>query len=52
MGVIGVGNMCEDVVRRAVAFGMKIIGTDLREMAVAFITETGVKMVPMEDLFE
>jgi D-3-phosphoglycerate dehydrogenase len=52
IGVIGVGNVGKAVVRRAAAFGMKIIGNDLLEMPVEFITETGIKMVPKEDLLE
>jgi D-3-phosphoglycerate dehydrogenase len=52
IGVIGVGNVGKAVVRRAAAFGMKIIGNDLLEMPVEFITETGIKIVPKEDLLE
>ena len=52
LGVIGVGNVGMAIVRRAVAFGMKILGNDLLEMPVEFISETGIKMVSKEDLLE
>jgi D-3-phosphoglycerate dehydrogenase len=50
LGVIGVGNVGKAVVRRAVAFGMKIFGNDPLEMPVGFIRETGIKMVSKKDL--
>jgi D-3-phosphoglycerate dehydrogenase len=52
LGVIGVGNVGKAVVRRAVAFGMKIFGNDLLEMPVEFIAATGIKMVSKKDLLE
>ena len=52
LGVIGVGNVGKAIVRRAVAFGMKILGNDLLEMPVEFTTETGIKMVSKENLLE
>ena len=50
LGVIGVGNVGKTVVRRAMAFGLKIVGTDLVEMPSEFLSETGIEMVSKEDL--
>jgi len=50
LGIIGVGDVGKAIVRRAVAFGMKIVGNDLVDMPVEFITATGIKMVSKEDL--
>lgn len=50
LGVIGVGNVGKAVVRRAVAFGMRVVGNDLVEMPAQFLAETGVEMVSKEDL--
>ena len=50
LGVIGVGNVGKAVVRRAVAFGMKVYGNDLVEMPETFLAETGIHMVTKERL--
>ena len=50
LGVIGVGNVGKVVVRRAIAFGMKVLGNDLVEMPAEFLAETGIEMVPREEL--
>jgi len=50
LGVIGVGNVGKAVVRRAVAFGMPVLGNDLLEMPDDFLVETGIEMVSKEDL--
>lgn len=50
LGVIGVGNVGKTVVRRANAFGMKIVGNDLVEMPSEFLSETGIKMNSKENL--
>lgn len=52
LGVIGVGNVGKAVVRRAVAFGMHILGNDLVEMPSDFLVETGIKMVTKEILLQ
>lgn len=50
LGVIGVGNVGKSVVRRAIAFGMRVLGNDLVEMPATFLAETGIKMVSKEEL--
>ncbi|UCF42342.1 MAG: phosphoglycerate dehydrogenase [Planctomycetota bacterium] len=50
LGVIGVGNVGKEVVRRATAFGMRVVGNDIVEMPVGFLTETGIEMVWREEL--
>jgi D-3-phosphoglycerate dehydrogenase len=50
LGVIGVGNVGKAVIRRAIAFGMRVLGNDLLEMPEDFIRETGIQMVEKDDL--
>lgn len=50
LGVIGVGNCGKAVVRRAVAFGMRVLGHDLVEMPADFLAATGIEMVTREKL--
>jgi D-3-phosphoglycerate dehydrogenase / 2-oxoglutarate reductase len=50
LGVIGVGNVGKTVVRRAVAFKMRILGHDVVDMPADFVTETGIEMVSKEEL--
>lgn len=50
LGVIGVGNVGKAVVRRAVAFGLEVIGNDPVDMPEPFVTETGIRMVSKETL--
>lgn len=50
LGVIGVGNVGKAVIRRAHAFGMKILGNDIVEIAPDFVLEHGVEMTGLEDL--
>jgi D-3-phosphoglycerate dehydrogenase len=50
LGVIGVGNCGKAILRRAKAFGMRLIGNDIIEIAPDFILENGVEMVSLEDL--
>lgn len=51
LGVIGVGHVGKAVVRRAIAFGMKVLGNDIVEMPLEFIAETGIEMVAKDELF-
>ena len=50
LGVIGVGNCGKAVLRRGRAFGMRLLGTDIVEVAPDFILENGVEMVNLEEL--
>lgn len=50
LGVIGVGNVGKAVLRRARAFGMKLLGNDIIPIAPDFILENGVEMTSLEDL--
>ena len=50
LGVIGLGNIGKAVIRRARAFGMKLLGTDIVPIATDFIAEMGVEMTSLEDL--
>lgn len=50
LGVIGVGNIGKAVLRRARAFGMKLLGNDIVSIAPDFIAENGVEMTSLEDL--
>jgi phosphoglycerate dehydrogenase-like enzyme len=50
LGVIGVGRIGKAVVRRAVAFGMRVLGNDVVEMPADFVVDTGIIMVSKNDL--
>jgi len=52
LGVIGVGNIGKAVVRRAVAFGMMVLGYDPVPVPESFLAETGLKLVSMHDLLK
>ena len=50
LGVIGVGSIGKEVVRRAVAFGMGVIGNDIVEMPASLLADTGIGMVTKMEL--
>jgi D-3-phosphoglycerate dehydrogenase len=50
LGVVGVGTIGKAVVRRARAFGMKLLGNDIVEIDHVFITETGIQMTSLDSL--
>lgn len=50
LGVIGVGNCGKAVLRRAAAFGMELLGTDIAPIAPDFIAEYRVQMTSLDDL--
>jgi D-3-phosphoglycerate dehydrogenase / 2-oxoglutarate reductase len=49
-GVVGVGTIGKTVIRRARAFGMKLLGNDIVAIDHVFIAETGVEMTTLDDL--
>jgi len=51
IGVIGVGNVGKAVLRRARAFGSRLLGNDIVDIAREFVEEVGVEMVDKEALF-
>ena len=50
LGVIGVGNIGKAVTRRAKAFGMKVLGTDIIDVDHVFVSETGIEMTTLHQL--
>ena len=52
LGVVGVGNCGKAVVRRAMAFGMRVLGNDIVEVSPDFISSTGIEMMPLPALLK
>lgn len=50
LGVVGMGSIGREVVRRAVAFGMVPVGHDIAEISPSFVAETGLRTVGLEEL--
>ena len=50
LGVVGVGNCGKAVLRRARAFGMRLLGCDIVAVAPDFLVENRVEMVSLEEL--
>jgi len=50
LGVIGVGNVGQAVLRRARGFGMELLGNDIMDIAPDFLLENGVEMTGLQDL--
>jgi D-3-phosphoglycerate dehydrogenase len=50
LGVIGVGNVGKAVLRRARAFGLRLLGSDIAPVAPDFIIEQGVSLLSLADL--
>lgn len=50
LGVVGVGRIGKAVIRRARAFGMKILGNDIIPIDPVFLSMNNVKMTSLEDL--
>lgn len=52
LGIVGVGDVGKALVRRAIAFGMRVVGNDLVEMPPDFLSETNIEMVSKEALLQ
>lgn len=52
LGVVGTGHCGKAVVRRAVAFGMRVLGHDPAPMPEEFLASTGIRMVPLDKLLQ
>ncbi len=50
LGIIGIGNIGKAVTRRAKAFGMKVLGTDIVDIDHVFVSESGIEMTNLEYL--
>lgn len=50
LGIIGIGNIGKAVARRATAFGMKVLGTDIIDIDHVFISESGIEMTDLASL--
>ena len=50
LGVVGVGDCGKAVVRRAVSFGMRVLGNDIVELPADFVSTTGLEVVALEEL--
>lgn len=52
LGVVGVGTIGKAVLRRAHAFGMKLIGNDIVSIPPDFLLENAVEMTSLADLLQ
>jgi phosphoglycerate dehydrogenase-like enzyme len=50
LGVVGIGDCGKAVVRRALAFGMRVFGNDIVTLPPAFLQHTPIEMVPLNQL--
>jgi D-3-phosphoglycerate dehydrogenase len=50
LGIVGLGNIGREVARRAAVFGMNIVATDIRPVEARFLSSTGTRMVPLDEL--
>jgi D-3-phosphoglycerate dehydrogenase len=50
LGVVGVGRIGKAVLRRASAFGMRLLGNDILEVDPHFVNDFRVEILPLEEL--
>jgi D-3-phosphoglycerate dehydrogenase len=50
IGIVGVGNIGKEVARRAMAFGMTILGNDIKPIDKHFLSATTLQMTSLADL--
>ena len=50
LGVVGVGAIGKEVLRRARGFRMRLLGNDILEVPPAFVLEVGVEVTGLQDL--
>ena len=50
LGIIGIGNIGKAITRRAKAFGMKVLGTDIVDVDHVFVNESGIEMTDLHSL--
>lgn len=50
LGVVGIGKIGRAIIRRARAFGMKLLGNDIIPIDQVFLSKNGVEMTSLEDL--
>jgi D-3-phosphoglycerate dehydrogenase len=50
LGVVGVGNIGKAVIRRAIGFGMQMLGNDIKRISHDFLRETGTRMLTLDEL--
>ncbi len=51
LGIIGMGNIGKAVARRAVSFGMRVLGNDIKDIDQEFLNEVKVKMVEKNRIY-
>jgi D-3-phosphoglycerate dehydrogenase len=52
LGVVGVGRIGKAIIRRALVFGMKMMGNDIVEIDPDFVVEHRVRMTTLDDLLK
>ena len=52
LGIIGMGNIGKAVAKRARAFGMRVLGTDIKEIPADFVKENNIEVVSLEKLLQ